>query len=164
MQLLQFFLGKKRCVMTKSIEIIDDEPEILSMLESLIKDNFKNVEIISGNSCHELEKAPDLLIMDYLMPNILGNERLDKCFLNGHVPNTIIFTAWSENIKNEIAKIREVNPNIIIIQKPNISLLIKTVEKMLYQKTLITICEKCKNPIFWLDLVDENVKLCEGCR
>jgi len=150
--------------MSKIIEIIDDEPDMLKMLKSLLSDHFKNIEIITGNTCNNLKKVPDILITDYLTPGLNGIDRIAHCICNGHTPPTIIYTAWESYIdKKEYEPSLKENPNIVVIQKTNLTMLIDTINKILYKKSLITICKECKNPIYWLDLIDPNVDICEGC-
>ena len=61
--------------MPKKILVVDDEPGIVKVLESRLKQNGYSV-ITAGNGKEGLEKAkrnrPDLIILDILMPDMDG--------------------------------------------------------------------------------------------
>jgi len=63
--------------MAKRILVVDDEPQIVSMLKLRLEAN--GYEVISASDGEEgLEKAkslkPDLIILDIIMPKMAGNE------------------------------------------------------------------------------------------
>lgn len=147
----------------KVIEIIDDELDILEFLKARLEQSFPNVEVNANSVCCNLEKAPDILIIDFLMPNKKAHQCISSCIENGHFPKIIIWTAFCNDIKTYIEEVRKRNPNIKVLQKPYIDELEKEIIYALENPPLITICEKCLNPIYWIDVIDEDVKLCESC-
>ena len=63
--------------MSKKILIVDDEPDIVTVLEHRLKSNGYQVEK-AGSGQEALQKArqekPDLIIMDVVMPDMHGTE------------------------------------------------------------------------------------------
>jgi len=58
----------------KKVMVIDDEPFILMMIEDKFKENFSVISIREGSQAFETIKRekPDLIILDWMMPDISG--------------------------------------------------------------------------------------------
>ncbi len=88
----------------KKILIIDDEPQILLVSAARLKANgYAVVTALSGEQ--GLEKAqkeiPDLVLLDYVMPEMDGGEVLDRLKKDPstkHIP-VIMFTADIKHVK-----------------------------------------------------------------
>ena len=67
--------------MAKRILVVDDEPHSVKMVESRLRANGYDV-ITAGNGAEGLEKArkeaPDLILLDIVMPQMNGHETLSK--------------------------------------------------------------------------------------
>lgn len=89
--------------MSKSrILLVDDEPDILELLKyNLEKEDYKIKTVTNGNDVLEiaLEFAPDLIILDVMMPGMDGVEVCNKLREKQEFENTIIafLTARSED-------------------------------------------------------------------
>lgn len=63
--------------MPKKILLVDDEPQVVLMLRSFLKDSGYEVdEAFCGADVYERisQKAYDLLVLDFLLPDMAGNE------------------------------------------------------------------------------------------
>jgi len=58
------------------ILVVDDQPEILEIIEDTLKENFEVLKAYNGNEAlNKIKKEiPDLLILDYMLPDINGVE------------------------------------------------------------------------------------------
>ncbi|MFH1519812.1 MAG: response regulator [Candidatus Omnitrophota bacterium] len=71
------------------ILIVDDNPDILDLLEATLQDEFELIKATNGNEALEKLKSqnPNLLVLDYVLPDLEGPEickiiRKDPLFLN----------------------------------------------------------------------------------
>jgi two-component system alkaline phosphatase synthesis response regulator PhoP len=67
--------------MSKSILIIDDEPDIRTLLKyNLEKEGFKVIETDNGTDGIDIARnsAPDLILLDVMMPDMDGIETCEK--------------------------------------------------------------------------------------
>ena len=110
---------------SKQIKIfIVDDDEIICQLISLNLSEFDNFETVIINSGEDLIKKlpenPDIIILDYTLPNFTGLELFDKIkdfksnipviFLSGQSDVSIVVQAYNKGVKNYIVK----NENAII--------------------------------------------------
>jgi DNA-binding response OmpR family regulator len=63
--------------MSKKIMVVDDEPDILLTVGQMLEmSGFEIVRAKDGNECidmlNDLQSAPDLILLDIMMPNISG--------------------------------------------------------------------------------------------
>ena len=68
------FSGEKRIYMEK-ILIVDDEPQIVSSVSDVLESfGFETISSTDANAGYDmaLEKAPDLIILDWMMPSLNG--------------------------------------------------------------------------------------------
>ena len=149
---------------SKIIEVIDDEEDIISLISSLVAMHFKDVRVFTSTGCCNLGMAPDVLIIDYLMPQKSGFEQIKCCAARGHFPKTLLWTAWAAEVLDEIEILKKINPSIVVVQKPETEELVAAIKRMLEIPSLISICAECKNPIYWIDKIDPDIKICEACR
>lgn len=64
----------------RKILIVDDDETVLMMLERILSSQYSVICASSGQQAIELyeEHRPDILLCDYLMPNMTGMEMMDK--------------------------------------------------------------------------------------
>ncbi|MGB2600260.1 MAG: response regulator [Candidatus Omnitrophota bacterium] len=84
--------------MAKKILVVDDEPHTVKMVESRLKAN--GFDVITAGSGREglkkaQEKAPDLILLDILMPEMDGHETLSRLKESAETKNipVIMFTS-----------------------------------------------------------------------
>ena len=108
---------------TKKILIIDDEPDMLDYLGSVLTDNnFKVIKAVNGKDAFEKAKAekPDLITLDITMPEESGV----KAFRNFQETDetksipVIIITGISQDFKKFIHTRKVVEPPQAYMEKP----------------------------------------------
>ena len=82
----------------EKILIVDDEPLNLELLERELTAHDYTVES-ARNGEQALKKvgafAPDLVLLDYMMPDMSGLEVLKELHRRGHEPPVVIITAYA---------------------------------------------------------------------
>ncbi len=107
----------------KTILVIDDEPDIVTFLTTLLEDNgFRVISAQDGQKGIEAARAerPDLVTLDITMPEKSGvgfYRELKKDPELGKVP-VVIVTGVSTDFKQFISKRRQVPPPDGYISKP----------------------------------------------
>ncbi len=80
--------------MIKSILVVDDEPEQLLMVESLLKERGYTV-VVASDGEEGLKKAlqvrPDLILLDIMMPRMDGTETASRLKNDPRTKNIPIF-------------------------------------------------------------------------
>ncbi len=107
----------------KKILVIDDEPDMLDFLGSILKDNdFEVITAVNGRDA--LEKAtsqkPDLITLDISMPEESGVRafrNLQENDVTKDIP-VIIVTGISNDFKKFISTRKVVNPPAGYMEKP----------------------------------------------
>lgn len=89
--------------LTKTIFIVEDEPDIRETLAyNLIQEGFRVEEFLDAESCLEKinKKAPDLLILDLMLPGMSGLDLCKEIRANKSLSNLaiIMLTAKGEEI------------------------------------------------------------------
>jgi CheY-like chemotaxis protein len=116
--------------MTKTIMVVDDEPDIRSTVKTVLEQNgYKVVTAISGDDCiKQLTKAtPDLILMDIMMPGTPTREIVKKIKQNIMI-SFLSVVRTSEAEKEELTKQKNI---VDFIQKPfDIVELLKRVKKL----------------------------------
>jgi two-component system alkaline phosphatase synthesis response regulator PhoP len=115
--------------MTKTIMVVDDEPDIRSTVKTVLEQKgYKVITAISGDDClKQLSKEkPDLILMDVMMPGTPTREVVKK--IKDIKVSFLSVVRTSEAEKEELLK----QDNIIdFIQKPfDIAELLKRVKKI----------------------------------
>ena len=109
--------------MSKTILIIDDEPDTLTFFSSLLEDNGYTT-ITSDNGDDALKKLeqhnPDLITLDITMPVMSGVKYYRTLRENDKWKNIpiIIITGVSEDFRNFISTRKEVPPPNGYLSKP----------------------------------------------
>ncbi len=109
--------------MSKRILIVDDEPDVITYLSTLLQDNgFETLSATDGKEAFEkaLKEHPDLICLDISMPNESGV----RCYRNlcedektKDIP-VFIVTGISKDFKHFIGTRRQVPPPIGYFEKP----------------------------------------------
>ena len=116
--------------MTKTIMIVDDEPDIRTTVKAVLEKNgYKVVSAVNADDCLKKVNAgekPDLILMDIMMPGTPVREIIPKLGKVKIAYLSVVRTSEAE--KEDLMK----NKNIIdFIQKPfDINELLKRVKKL----------------------------------
>lgn len=116
--------------MSKTIMVVDDEPDILNTIKTvLLKQGYNVVTAVNGDDCLKKLRTekPDLILMDIMMPGTPVREIVPK--IKGFKIAYMTAVRMSEAEKEELFK----SKNIIgYIQKPfDIDTMLKQVKKMM---------------------------------
>ncbi|OQA91089.1 MAG: Alkaline phosphatase synthesis transcriptional regulatory protein PhoP [Elusimicrobia bacterium ADurb.Bin231] len=125
--------------MSKTILVIDDEPDLLMMIESRLK--LSGYEVITASDGIEgintiRSKKPDLVLLDLALPGIDGYEvctRSKSDLATRHIP-IILFTARLVKAIEDIAK--ELNADDFIAKPFEYQELLKKIETILEKKRI----------------------------
>lgn len=124
----------------KKILVVDDEPDVLKYLETILLDNGFDV-ITASNGIEAFEKAvaekPDLITLDISMPSESGVRVFRDLQENPATSNipVIIITGISNEFKRFISTRKHVSPPIDYFEKPiDREELLKKIKKILNLK------------------------------
>jgi len=89
--------------MKKRVMIVDDEPEVLAMMENILMD--EGFELIKVSNATEVglraaQLSPDLILLDFLMPEINGFE-VSKALRNNELTRSIPIMAVTALTKEQ---------------------------------------------------------------
>ena len=89
--------------MKKRVMIVDDEPEVLAMIENILVD--EGFELIKVSNATEVglraaQLSPDLILLDFLMPEINGFE-VSKALRNNELTRSIPIMAVTALTKEQ---------------------------------------------------------------
>jgi DNA-binding response OmpR family regulator len=130
-----FGLGKKAC--KAKILVVDDEPNIVQTL----KDRLEMNDYVVVTACNgeeglttAQEEAPDLILLDVIMPILDGHEMLEKLRQQewGSDISVIMLTARSQ--AQDIQRARECNIDDYIIKPFDLSELLEKIENILERR------------------------------
>ena len=121
---------------TKKILIVDDEPDILSVLEKgLAAEGYSVTTVTSAKSLNTallLTKLPDLIILDLGLPDINGREIAARLKENPKTRNIPVLFLSALYSKEEAAKKRGILDGNIILTKPyDMEKLLTVIEELL---------------------------------
>lgn len=134
-----------------SILIVDDEPNNIQLLGSLLKENGYEVEFaLNGEKAMNwLRSRPfDLVLLDVMMPGINGYEvcrQIKDDFLLRHIP--IIFLTAKSEIDDIVEGFEAGGADYITkpFKSPELLARVKLHMEIKTLRGLIPICSKCKN-------------------
>jgi len=133
-----------------NILIIDDDPQMRSMLSSILKEDGYSVETVENGkkAIKTCEKVPfDLALIDVNLPDIEGVELLPK--LKQMQPKMVkIIITGSPSIDNAVKAVNE-KPDGFILKPFNVPQLLEMIRKRLEEK---------KNEYFQMFTEVENAK------
>ena len=136
--------------MIVNILIIDDDPQMRSMLSSILKEDGYSVEAVENGkkAIKTCEKVPfDLALIDVNLPDIEGVELLPK--LKQMQPKMVkIIITGSPSIDNAVKAVNE-KPDGFILKPFNVPQLLEMIRKRLEEK---------KNEYFQMFTEVENAK------
>ena len=104
---------------TKTVLIVDDEPDILKMTEFRVKKAGYNTVVAADG--HEAlrkasSKAPDLILLDYRLPGMDGVEVYKRLQSSGLGDIPVIFLSASKGNEDLLEKMREIGAEHSLIK------------------------------------------------
>lgn len=131
-----YLIGMQEKKMKKKILIIDDEPDVLTYLSTLLEDNGY-MTITARNGVEGMEKLlefkPDAVTLDVTMPEKSGVKFYRECKESAELKNIpiIIVTGVSEDFEKFISTRKQVPPPDGYVSKPvNKEEMIKLLKKL----------------------------------
>ncbi|MGV7928614.1 MAG: response regulator [Spirochaetota bacterium] len=124
-------------VKNRKILIVDDEPDVVTYLSSLLEDNgYRTLKAFNGKEGMDLaqKELPDLISLDITMPEETGVRMLrnlhDDPATTG-IP-VILVTGVDPQYKDFIEHRKQVNPPAAYFEKPiDKELFLRTIQKIL---------------------------------
>ena len=116
----------------KNILVVDDTPVMLRSINEMLKDRFSVTLATSGKEALKfiVEDMPDLVLLDYKMPEMDGSETFKKIReIAGNGLPVIFLTGVSD--KEKIVEILKHRPDGYILKPPDRDLLIDSINKAL---------------------------------
>jgi len=128
----------------KQILIVDDEPDVLSVLEKVLA--VERYSVITANNGTDAiilaqSKCPDLIILDLVIPDMNGDEILKKLREDPKTKNIpVVF------LSSLLSKDKEVERNHsiygeVLITKPNVEELLAKIKEILSREKIILIVD-----------------------
>lgn len=118
---------------TRSVMVVDDEPEIADFLAQALRDHHWRVTI-AADGFDALEKlgqtgAPDLLVLDLGLPRMSGMELARR--IHSQYPRTRIIVSTGYSIRLESHEVQELNIRRVLAKPYGLDVLIKAAEEAL---------------------------------
>ena len=115
---------------TRSVMVVDDEPEIAGFLARALRDHHWRVTIaIDGfDALEQLGQtgAPDLLVLDLGLPRMSGLELARR--VRTHYPQIRIIVSTGYSIRLESREVRELNIRRVLAKPYGLNVLIEAAE------------------------------------
>lgn len=122
-----------------SLLVVDDQAGIRGMLKMLFQ--HLGYEVIlkeTGNEAIEAYQEADVVITDYLLPNLTGAEIVKKIRERSQLP-VIVMSGLIDEVKQELIGI----PNVFFIEKPfSIKLMEELVREALIKTEGLSVAQK----------------------
>lgn len=111
----------------KKILIVDDDPMILRVIRSYLKDIYKVYCLKSGEEAMKffLQQVPDLVLLDYMMPGMDGPEVFRKMRENEATKDVPVFFMTAVTDRDRVLECMEMNPQEYLVKPVTSSKLLK---------------------------------------
>ena len=109
--------------MAKKILVVDDEPDVVTYLSTVLKDaGYETIEASNGEAAMAavLSKRPDLITLDITMPEMTGVKTYRKLKEDAKLKNipVVIVTGVAHEFKKFISTREQVPPPEGYLEKP----------------------------------------------
>lgn len=111
----------------KKILIVDDDPMILRVIRSYLKDIYKVYCLKSGEEAMKFfsQQVPDLVLLDYMMPGMDGSEVFRKMRENEATKDVPVFFMTAVTDRDRVLECMEMNPQEYLVKPVTSSKLLK---------------------------------------
>ena len=111
--MLSFSGMQYEAIRTKTIFLIDDDPDFLSVTERWLKDRYRVRTFRSGNEAlfYLNSTVPDLILLDYIMPGMDGFEAMQKIRQIPRAHDVPIVFLTGQSDRENVMRILEKKPD-----------------------------------------------------
>lgn len=102
----------------KRILVVDDDQNMLQLLQSFLRDTYQVTMVNSGKSAIASAKAqkPDLMLLDYLMPELDGKQTLEMIRADETLKDLPVFFLTGVSDSAKISECLKLNPSGYILK------------------------------------------------
>jgi CheY-like chemotaxis protein len=102
----------------KRILVVDDDQNMLQLLYSFLRDSYRVTLVSSGREALESLKKqkPDLVLLDYLMPEMTGKDTLEEIRKNAGLRDLPVFFLTGVSDGNRISECLKLDPSGYILK------------------------------------------------
>lgn len=102
----------------KRILVVDDDQNMLQMLYSFLRDSYHVTMVSNGKDALESLKKqkPDLMLLDYLMPEMNGKETLEIIRKDENLKDLPVFFLTGVSDSNKISECLKLEPSGYILK------------------------------------------------
>ena len=122
----------------KRLLVVDDDDFFLSVTTGVLKDTYEVIPVKSGKEALDYMlqgPAPDLILLDIMMPNMDGWETFNKIRAISFMRNIPVVFLTSLNEENDEKRAQEIGAADFIKKPYEKNDLLKRIEKILSNKT-----------------------------
>lgn len=102
----------------KRILVVDDDQNMLQLLYSFLRDTYRVTMVNNGKDAIESlhKQKPDLVLLDYLMPEMNGKETLELIRADENLKNLPVFFLTGVSDSTKISECLKLNPSGYILK------------------------------------------------
>lgn len=102
----------------KKILVVDDDQNMLQLLYSFLRDSYRVTMVSSGKDALESlrKQKPDLMLLDYLMPEMNGKETLEIIRKDENLKDLPVFFLTGVSDSNKISECLKLDPSGYILK------------------------------------------------
>lgn len=102
----------------KKILVVDDDQNMLQLLYSFLRDSYRVTMVGSGKDALESlrKQKPDLMLLDYLMPEMNGKETLEIIRKDENLKDLPVFFLTGVSDSNKISECLKLEPSGYILK------------------------------------------------
>ncbi|MBD5539880.1 MAG: response regulator [Lachnospiraceae bacterium] len=102
----------------KKILVVDDDQNMLQLLYSFLRDSYRVTMVSSGKDALESlrKQKPDLMLLDYLMPEMNGKETLEIIRNDENLKDLPVFFLTGVSDSNKISECLKLDPSGYILK------------------------------------------------
>lgn len=102
----------------KKILVVDDDRNMLQLLQSFLKETYTVTMVSSGQAAIDSARInrPDLILLDYMMPEMTGKETLEIIRKDDELKNIPVFFLTGVSDRTKISECLKLNPSGYILK------------------------------------------------
>ncbi len=137
-EMLAFSEMQHEKIRTKTIFLIDDDPDFLSVTERWLKNKYKVKTFRSGSEAifYLNSAVPDLILLDYIMPGKDGFETMQEIRLNPNSHDVPIIFLTGKSDRESVLKILEKTPDGYLLKSTSKEVLLDSIDRFFNEQLL----------------------------